>query len=66
VTSIAAGGTSTGDELLAPEGHAAVTAVPGLDAYFRFINEHYLFPVYRKRSWSIAILELAQGSADSR
>jgi hypothetical protein len=37
---IATGGTAAGYELLAPEGHAAVAAVAGLDANFCFIDEH--------------------------
>ena len=34
--------TAAGNELLAPEGHAAVTAVAGFDANFCFIDEHGL------------------------
>ena len=41
VTSIAAGGPAAGDELLAPEGHAAVATVAGLDANSGFIDEHW-------------------------
>jgi len=38
--SVAAGGTATGDELFAAEGHAAVAAVAGFYANFGFIDEH--------------------------
>ena len=37
---VAARGPAAGNELLAPEGHAAVAAVAGLDANFCFIDEH--------------------------
>ena len=46
VAAVAAGGTAAGNELFAPEGHAAVAAVAGLDANSCFIDEH-LHPVYR-------------------
>ena len=38
--SIATRWTAAGHELLAPEGHAAVSAVAGLHPDFGFINEH--------------------------
>ena len=37
---VAAGGTASGNELLAAEGHAAIAAVAGFDANFCFIDEH--------------------------
>jgi hypothetical protein len=37
---VAAAGAATRDELLPAEGNAPVAAVAGLDADFRFINEH--------------------------
>jgi transketolase N-terminal domain/subunit len=37
---VAARWTAAGHELFAPEGHAAVAAVAGLDANFCFIDEH--------------------------
>jgi hypothetical protein len=37
---VAARGAAAGNELLPPEGHAAVAAVAGLDANFCFIDEH--------------------------
>ncbi len=39
-TAVAAGGTATGDEFLAAEGHAAVAAVAGFDFNFYLIDEH--------------------------
>jgi hypothetical protein len=40
MAAIAARGPAAGHKLLAPEGHASVAAVAGLDANFCFINEH--------------------------
>jgi hypothetical protein len=40
VASVAAGGASAGDEFFAPEGHAAIAAVAGLDPDSCFIDEH--------------------------
>ena len=40
VAAVAAGGSPAGNELLAPEGHAAVAAIAGLDANARLIDEH--------------------------
>jgi hypothetical protein len=42
VAAVASGGATAGDELLAPEGHTAVPAVPGFNADFRFIDEHFI------------------------
>ena len=44
VAAVAAGGTAAGDELFAPEGHAAIAAVAGLDANSGFIDEHFPLP----------------------
>jgi hypothetical protein len=40
MAAVAAGGTSTGNELLAAKGHTAITAVAGLDSDSCFINKH--------------------------
>ena len=40
MAAVAARGSAARNELFAPEGHAAVAAVAGLDANFCFINEH--------------------------
>src|ERR1700677_1402585 len=40
MAAIATGGTALGYEFFAAEGHAAVTAVAGLDADSRFVNKH--------------------------
>ena len=40
MTAIAAGRTAARHKLLAPEGHAAVAAIAGLDSDFCFVNEH--------------------------
>jgi hypothetical protein len=45
VASVAAGGTAFGNELFAPEGHAAVAPVAGLDPDSRFINKHAISSV---------------------
>jgi hypothetical protein len=47
---IAATWTTAGNELLPPEGHAAVAAVAGLDANFCFIDEHGLPGIRGQRS----------------
>jgi hypothetical protein len=39
---VAAGRAAAGDKLFAPEGHAAIAAVAGLDPDFCFIDEHKL------------------------
>ena len=44
VTAVTAGGSAAGNELLAPEGHAAVAAVAGFDANSSFIDEHFSLP----------------------
>jgi hypothetical protein len=41
VAAVAAGGATAGDELFAPEGHAAIAAVAGLDSDSCFINKHW-------------------------
>ena len=41
MAAISPGGTPSGDELFATEGHAAITAVAGLDADSCFVNEHF-------------------------
>ncbi len=38
---VAAGRSAAGNEFFAPEGHAAIAAVAGLDAYLCLIDEHY-------------------------
>ncbi len=40
VAAVSAGGASARDKLLAPEGHAAVATVAGLDPYPRFVDKH--------------------------
>ena len=40
MAAVAAGGAAAGDELLAPESHAAVAAVTGFQADFYFVDEH--------------------------
>jgi hypothetical protein len=52
VTSIAAGGTAPGDELLAPEGHAAIAAVTGLDANSGFIDKHFFIFQCKGSEWA--------------
>jgi hypothetical protein len=44
MTAVTTGRTSTGNELLAPEGHAAVATISGLDANSSFINKHFSLP----------------------
>jgi hypothetical protein len=44
VATVAAGGTSARDELLAPEGHASVSAVSGLDSNSSFVDKHFSLP----------------------
>jgi hypothetical protein len=43
VAAVAAAGTALGDELLPPEGNAAVPAVTGLNCDFGFVDERGLF-----------------------
>ena len=47
---VAARGATARHELLAPEGHAAVAAVPGLHANFGFIDKHGVAGVSGQRS----------------
>jgi hypothetical protein len=42
VASVAAGWAAAGYELLTPEGHTAIPAVPGFNADFRLIDEHFI------------------------
>ena len=44
MATVAAGRTAAGNELFAPEGHAAIAAVASFDANSGFINEHYSLP----------------------
>jgi hypothetical protein len=41
VPAVAARGAAPGNELFAPEGHAAIAAVAGLDSDSCFINKHW-------------------------
>jgi hypothetical protein len=42
MAAVASGGAAAGDELLAPEGHTPIPAVPGLNPDFCLIDEHFI------------------------